>query len=106
MWTSFIVSFKKDYNAAYDKLQQEGKEVIEVWMAKDREYSDMIVSLLDEYLNKADYAVKLRIVPGQIGFGGFNLLLLSYMTHNEPDMTWGCSDTDPVNYAIRGTNQR
>lgn len=104
IWTSFIVSFTKDYNSSNSSIGEDGGESIEIWMSKDRENADMIISLLNTEFanNKHGFSVKLRIVPGQIEFGGFNLLLLSLMTDRGPDMIWGCSASTPVQFAIRG----
>lgn len=104
VWTSFIVSFTKEYNSNSQEIESDGKDVIEIWMSKDRENADMIISLLNSEFSqgKHDFSVKIRIVPGQIEFGGFNLLLLSLMSGREPDMIWGCGATTPVQYAIRG----
>ena len=105
VWDSFIVSFSKDYNAAYAELANQGKDIVEVWLSRDREYADMMMDLMNqEFTPDSDYdfSIKLRIVPGQIGFGGFNLLLLSLMSHQGPDLIWGTGAGDVVNYAIRG----
>lgn len=105
VWDSFIVSFSKNYNSAYASIESEGKQVVEVWLSRDREYADMMMDLLNhEFTTDSDYdfVVKIRIVPGQIGFGGFNLLLLSLMSHQGPDLIWGTGSSDVVNYAIRG----
>ncbi len=103
IWDSFIVSFTKDYNAVFDELIAEGSEVVEIWLSRDREYADMMLALMNqEYTADNEFAIKLRIVPGQIDFGSFNLLLLSLMSNQGPDMVWGCGSGSPVNYAIRG----
>ena len=101
-WDCFITSFSKDYNATSEVLGESGKEVVEVWINRDREYADLIKAMLDEAFVDADFAINLRIVPGQIDVGSFNLLLLSMMAGRQPDMTWACSATTPVNFAIRG----
>lgn len=105
VWDSFIVSFSKNYNKAYESIEADGKQVIEVWLSRDREYADMMLDLLNhEFTADSDYdfVVKVRIVPGQVGFGGFNLLLLSLMNNTGPDLIWGSGASDVVNYAIRG----
>ncbi len=110
LWKSFIVSFEKDYNSSFTNTGDKTKTSIEVWMSRDREYSDMIVKLMDGYFlggvdqngNPIEYYINLRLTPGQIGFGGFNLFLLSYMSGNEPDMLWNVGGGDAVNFAIRG----
>ncbi len=110
IWVSFIVSFKKDYNAAYQQISEgEDVDVIEVWLSKDRENADLMMPMIREEFNqnkdKDDphrFLVNIRIVPGQIDFGGFNLLLLSLMSGQEPDMIWGCGAGTPVQFAIRG----
>ncbi len=105
IWDSFIVSFSKDYNTAYDEAIGDGKDVVELWLSKDRENADLLMDLMnEEFTMESDYefAIKLRITPGQVGFGGFNLLLLSLMSHQGPDLIWGTDAGTVVNYAIRG----
>ena len=101
-WECFIASFTKDYNVTVEDVGEDGKEIVEVWINRDREYADLIKALLDEAFQDADFAINFRIVPGQIDVGSFNLLLLSMMSGNQPDMTWSCLSTTPVNFAIRG----
>ena len=104
VWDSFIVSFTKDYSSQMEQIKNEGGEVVEIWMSKDRENADMIISLLNAEFgnNRHNFSINMRIVPGQIDFGSFNLLLLSLMSGQEPDMIWGCGSTTPIQYAIRG----
>ncbi|MBE5816492.1 MAG: extracellular solute-binding protein [Clostridiales bacterium] len=101
MWKSFIVSFKKDYSSV-SETEDEGKTVLDLWVARGREEAQLLKELLDEAFADTDIAVRMTIVPaGQVDMGQINLVLLALLAGNEPDMTFGCNGTTPVNFAIR-----
>lgn len=103
--TGFIVSFTKDYNGSGSIVDDsvEIKESIDVWVARGTEWAETIKELADEnFTPKSNVLVNMKVVPSsQLNSGSANVLLLSILSGNAPDVALGVSSGSPVEFAIR-----
>lgn len=102
---NFIISFSKDYNGAGsivdDSVEINGS--IDVWVARGTEWAETIKELADEnFTPESNTLVNIRVVPSsQLNSGSANVLLLSILSGNAPDVALGVSSGSPVEFAIR-----
>lgn len=107
LWCSilnFFVSFMKEYDAVGSIASKDGKKVtLEVWIARGREWGEILKSLADEdFTKETDIAIKLNILPsGQLNAGNVSALMLSITSGKAPDIGLGVSYSDPVEFAFR-----
>lgn len=107
LWYSilnFFSSFVKDYDAVGTLASEDGDyESISVWIARGREWGEVVKSLADEsFLQEYKTSVALNILPsGQLNAGNVSALMLAITSHKAPDVAIGISYSDPVEYAYR-----
>lgn len=107
LWYSilnFFSSFVKDYDAVGTLASEDGDyESITVWIARGREWGEVLKSLADEsFLQEYKTSVALNILPsGQLNAGNVSALMLAITSHHAPDAAVGISYSDPVEYAYR-----
>lgn len=107
MWCSilnFFASFVKEYDAVGSLASNDGtKEVLEVWIARGREWGEILKNLADEDFSKdRNIEIKLNILPsGQLNAGNVNALMLAITSGNAPDIGMGVSSSEPVEFAFR-----
>lgn len=107
LWCSilnFFASFVKEYDAVGSLAANDGtKEVLEVWIARGREWGEILKSLADEDFSKTrNVEIKLNILPsGQLNAGNVNALMLAITSGNAPDVGMGVSSSEPVEFAFR-----
>jgi ABC-type glycerol-3-phosphate transport system substrate-binding protein len=94
---SFFWSFFRDYNnmgASEENIS--GNDTIEVWIATGRDQSQVLRNLINnDFTPKTGIPVDLKLVAA-------NTLLPSILAGSGPDTYLGLSDSDVINYAIRG----
>lgn len=107
LWYSilnFFSSFVKNYDAVGTLASEDGDyESITVWIARGREWGEVLKSLADEtFLEQYKTSVALNILPsGQLNAGNVSALMLAITSHHAPDAAVGISYSDPVEYAYR-----
>lgn len=101
---NFFASFVKNYDAVGSIAAKAGsQEVLDVWIARGREWGEVLKSLADESFTKeSNVAVNLNILPsGQLNAGNVSALMLSITSNSAPDVALGVSYSDPVEFAFR-----
>lgn len=107
LWYSvlnFFSSFVKNYDAVGTLASEDGDyESITVWIARGREWGEVLKSLADEtFLSEYKTSVALNILPsGQLNAGNVSALMLAITSGSAPDAAIGISYSDPVEYAYR-----
>lgn len=105
VFVNFMISFSKDYNGAGSIVDDsvEIKNSIDVWVARGTEWAETIKELADEsFTPTSGTLVNIRVVPSsQLNSGSANVLLLSILSGNAPDVALGVSSSSPVEFAIR-----
>ncbi len=107
LWGSvqnFFASFVKDYDAV-GSIYSGGSDmqVVDVWMARGREWGEVLKELADEdFTKEKQIAVNLNILPsGQLNAGNVSALMLSLTSGTAPDAAIGVSYSEPVEFAFR-----
>ncbi len=102
-WQNFINSFTKDYDSVGSIYanQIETNKVIDVWIARGKEWAEVIKEMADEnFTPKTGIGVDINVLPG--GAGAVDALMLSICSGKAPDAALGITSEYPVEYAIRG----
>lgn len=104
LWYSilnFFASFVKEYDAVGSLASKDGsKDSLNVWIARGREWGEILKSLSDEKFDKAE--ISLNILPsGQLNAGNVSALMLSITSGKAPDVALAVSYSDPVEFAFR-----
>ena len=97
----FFDSFTKDYSIVGTRKETEAAESteIEVYVARGREYVDMMRNLIaEEFTPQTGIKVKLNMING----GVEGLVMLRYVTGTAPDVAVSVNAGAPVEYAARG----
>lgn len=102
---NFVLSFVKDYNNVGSILGDDVKitDSIEVWVSRGSEWAESMKELADSsFTPETGIAVNIRTVPAaQLNTGSANVLLLSIISGNAPDVAMGIASNSPVEFAIR-----
>lgn len=101
---NFFASFVKEYDAVGSIAAKDGaKESLEVWIARGREWGEILKSLADEKFSKeTGIEINLNILPsGQLNAGNVNVLMLSITSGKAPDVGMAVSYSEPVEFAFR-----
>lgn len=101
---NFLASFYKDYDAVGSIYSGDGADVVlDVWMARGREWGEVLKSLVDEsFTSNTGIGINLNILPsGQLNAGNVSALMLSITSGTAPDAAIGVSYSDPVEFAFR-----
>lgn len=107
LWFSilnFFASFVKEYDAVGSIAAEDGaKETLEVWIARGREWGEILKSLADEKFTKeTGIEINLNILPsGQLNAGNVNVLMLAITSGTAPDVGMAVSYSEPVEFAFR-----
>jgi ABC-type glycerol-3-phosphate transport system substrate-binding protein len=92
----FLHSFTKTYGGVgnvYDKGQS-----IEVWVARGRDWADIIKQMIDEeFTPKTGIKVNVNVIPAQ----QMQVLLLANTAGLAPDVALGVDGEVPIDYAVR-----
>ncbi len=103
--SNFFLSFAKDYNNVGSILGDDVKitDSIDVWVSRGNEWAESMKELADSsFTSKTGVAVNVRTVPAsQLNTGSANVLLLSIISGNAPDVAMGIASNSPVEFAIR-----
>jgi len=90
-------SFTKHYGGIGDVY--EGDEVINVWVARGRDWVQIIKQMIDEdFTSETGIKVNVNVVPAQ----QMQVLLLASTAGLAPDVALGVEGEVPIDYAIRG----
>ena len=101
-WENFLRSFRVDYDNV-GGIMEGDYEVIKVWIARGREWSEAIKAMVDEqFTAKSKIAVSMNVLPAsQLNAGAVNVLLLSMSSGTAPDVGLAVAAGSPVEFAIR-----
>ena len=94
-------SFTKDYSIVGSRVNTDGEKAkeIQVYVARGREYVEMLRSLIaEDFTPKTGIKVNVNMVSG----GVEGLVMLRYVTGTAPDVAISVSPGAPVEYAARG----
>lgn len=106
-WKNFLTSFSKDYDSVGSVYETEEPEesgkVLNVWVARGREWAEIIKEMADEsFTPVTGIPLNMNVVPGgQLNAGAVNVLMLSITSGNAPDVACGVTPYSPVEFAIR-----
>lgn len=93
--SSFIQSFKRDYNSMGTMIETDGNS-LEVWMATGRDQAQVIRNeTTNDFTYNSGTGVDLKLVAG-------GTLLPSILAGMGPDVYLGLDQGSVINYAIRG----
>ncbi len=98
LWLSFF----KDYNNV-GMISGEG-DTVEVWIGRGAEWCEIFREQVRREFAKeyTNIGVSINVLPsGQITSSGTNLLMLSYISGNAPDVIMGGGANDAIEFAIR-----
>ena len=93
----FFSSFTKDYNGVGNVYEDE--KVLEVWVARGRDWVEIIKQLIDEDFTP-NYGIKVNV--NTVPAGQMQVLLLAQTADIEPDVALGVEGEYPIDFAIRG----
>ncbi len=97
----FFDSFTKDYNVvgAREETDSNADKEIEVYVARGREYVDMMRNLIaEDFTPNTGIKVNLNMISGSVE----GLVMLRYVTGTAPDVAVSVGAGAPVEYAARG----
>lgn len=107
-FVNFVASFYKDYDSilyAVDEQVIETDVVLDVWVARSKEMSEVIQRMAnEEFVVEKGIGVKINIMPsGSVGaVGSISPLMLAVISGTVPDIALGSDSQTPVELAIRG----
>ncbi|GAE07081.1 extracellular solute-binding protein, family 1 [Paenibacillus sp. JCM 10914] len=95
--SDFLYSFTRDYTGIGDVYDDE--EVIDVWVARGRDWVQIIKQMVDEdFTPETGIKVNVNVIPA----GGMQLLLLAQTSGLAPDVALGVEGEVPIDFAVRG----
>ncbi|MBJ6363957.1 extracellular solute-binding protein [Paenibacillus sp. GCM10012307] len=93
----FMYSFTKDYSGIGNVYDDE--EVIDVWVARGRDWVQIIKQMVDEdFTPESGIKVNVNVIPA----GAMQLLLLAQTSGLAPDVALGVEGEVPIDFAVRG----
>jgi len=99
-WNSvndFLLSFRKDYDGIGNRYGEQDK-VLDVWVARGREWANIIKRMTDEeFTPQTGIKVNINVIPA----GAMHLLMLSSTAGMAPDVALGVQAEIPIDYAVR-----
>lgn len=107
-FVNFVTSFYKDYDSilyAVDEETVETDTVLDVWVARSKEMSEVIQRMANEdFVVDSGIGVNINIMPsGSVGaVGSISPLMLAVISGTVPDIALGSDSATPVELAIRG----
>ena len=114
--TLFINSFRSDSSALGNVYDSDDPDVIDVWITAGRDQSNILKNMVDQQFtptSKETYGKEIKVNVKLIdaaasantvtnSAGAVNAMLPAVMSGNGPDVALCISQTEPVNYALRG----
>lgn len=114
--TLFINSFMSDSSALGNVYDSDDPDVIDVWITAGRDQSTILKNMVDQQFtptSKEKYGREIKVNVKLIdaaasantvtnSAGAVNAMLPAVMSGNGPDVALCISQTEPVNYALRG----
>lgn len=92
----FFTSFTKDYSNVGNSY--EGEKVLEVWIARGRDWVDIIKQMIDEdFTPTTGIKVNVNVIPAN----NSQVLLLANTSGIAPDVALGVDAEVPIDYAVR-----
>lgn len=92
---SFVASFVVDYDAVGDVYEEEGSDVIKVWILTGRDQGTILKSMVDDtFTPQTGIKVNVEIVAQ-------DALLTAVVAGRGPDVVLSIGADQPVNYALR-----
>ena len=96
MMYDFGSSFTKDYGGIGNIYEDE--EVLDVWIARGRDWVDIIKQMIDEdFTTETGIKVNVNVIPAQ----QMQVLLLASTAGLAPDVALGVEGEIPIDYAVR-----
>jgi len=93
----FLYSFTKNYSGIGNIYEDE--EVLDVWVARGRDWVQIIKQMIDEdFTLETGIKVNVNVVPA----GNMQLLLLAQTSGLAPDVALGVEGEVPIDFAVRG----
>ncbi len=98
-WNSFISSFTSDYAGVGNVYAGGGEKVLTVWIARPREYVEIIKEMADE-----DFTVEtgVRVNVSVIPVDQMQAILLNALVGTAPDVAMGIDANLPFDLGVRG----
>ncbi|WP_274362877.1 extracellular solute-binding protein [Paenibacillus thermotolerans] len=97
-YRKFIASYTKPKSTDRTLAAADDK-VLKVWVARGREWTDIIKMLvMEDFTPKTGIKVDINTIP----MGSEHLLLLAYTGGKAPDVALGVSPSVPVDFSVRG----
>jgi ABC-type glycerol-3-phosphate transport system substrate-binding protein len=93
----FFSSFTRDYNTIGDAV--EGDDVLEVWVARGRDWTNVINTMVQEDFTSAT-GIKVRV--SMLPVAANDLLTLALVSGRAPDVALGVGAAIPIDFALRG----
>lgn len=114
--TLFINSFLSDSSALGNVYDSDDPDVIDVWITAGRDQSTILKNMVDQQFtpkSEEEYGKEIKVNVKLIdaaasantvtnSAGAVNAMLPAVMSGNGPDVALCISQTEPVNYALRG----
>lgn len=114
--TLFINSFRSDSSALGNVYDSDDPDVVDVWITAGRDQSTILKNMVDQQFtpkSKELYGKEIKVNVKLIdaaasantvtnSAGAVNAMLPAVMSGNGPDVALCISQTEPVNYALRG----
>lgn len=114
--TLFINSFLSDSSALGNVYDSDDPDVIDVWITAGRDQSTILKNMVDQQFtpnSEKEYGKEIKVNVKLIdaaasantvtnSAGAVNAMLPAVMSGNGPDVALCISQTEPVNYALRG----
>lgn len=114
--TLFVNSFRSDSSALGNVYDSDDPDVIDVWITAGRDQSNILKNMVDQQFtptSKETYGKEIKVNVKLIdaaasantvtnSAGAVNAMLPAVMSGNGPDVALCISQTEPVNYALRG----
>lgn len=94
---SFVASFVVDYDAVGDVYEEDGSDVIKVWILTGRDQGTILKSMVDDtFTPQSGIKVNVEIVAA-------DALLTAVVAGRGPDVVLSIGADQPVNYALRNS---
>lgn len=94
---SFVASFIVDYDAVGDVYEEDGSDVIKVWILTGRDQGTILKSMVDDtFTPQSGIKVNVEIVAQ-------DALLTAVVAGRGPDVVLSIGADQPVNYALRNS---
>ncbi len=95
----FFYSFLKDYSGVGNVYADGEEQVLEVWIARGRDWVEIIKQMIDEdFTPETGIKVNVNVIPANQS----QVLLLSTTSGLSPDVALGVDGEVPIDFAVRG----